>query len=165
MSDTSQLRFLDGARIDLRLDASGCLEGTIEGQGHTSVGARALFPFSLPSEYVELRGQGGDLIGFVRRLDQLSPDVADAVGKSLRLRHFVPLVTRILAIKGRHHMYAWRVVTDRGEVEFHIRGRRQNLEEIGGDEHIVTDTDGNRYRVPRIPDLDARSLAQLRKVL
>ena len=83
----------------------------------------------------------------------------------MRLQHFVPLIRRVLSITGRHHMYTWRVVTDRGEVEFHIRGRRQNLEEIGGEEHIVTDTDGNRYRIPKVPDLDARSLVQLQKVL
>ncbi len=165
MDSTARLTFLDCTRIDLRLDDCGCLTGTIEDREHEAVRPRALFPFSLPEDYVELRGDDGDLIGFIRRLGKLSPDTADAVRTSIRLHHFVPLVRRILSIEGRHHMYTWRVVTDRGEIEFHIRGRRQNLEEIGGGEHVVTDTDGNRYRIPNVPDLDARSLLELRKVL
>jgi len=165
MSHTTTLQFLRDDQIDLRLDDSGYLEGTIEGNEYTGVRVRALFPFSRPGEYVEVRDQAGDLIGFIRLLDRLAPQVAADVRTSMRLSHFVPLVRRILSINGRHHMYTWKVVTDRGEAEFHIRGRRQNLEEIGGGEHMVTDTDGNRYRIPAITDLDPKSLVELRKVL
>ena len=127
--------------------------------------ARALFPFSRPGEYIELSNDSGDLIGFIRTLAELRPEVADAIRESVRLGHFVPYVQRILSVKGTQHLYTWNVITDRGRSEFHIRGRRQNLEEIGGDEHMVTDTEGVRYRIPKIPDLDPRSVTQLRKVL
>ena len=165
MQDTPQIPLLDPAQVELRLDSRGWLEGSIEGREQKDVRARAVFPYTLPGEYIELRCDGGDLIGFIRRIEELDPLVRKAVRESMRFQHFVPLIRRVLSVKGHHHMYTWRVVTDRGEVEFHIRGRRQNLEEIGGEEHIITDTDGNRYRIPRVPDLDARSLLQLQKVL
>lgn len=94
-----------------------------------------------------------------------STDVADALRESVRLGHFVPYVQCILSVKGTQHLYTWKVVTDRGRSEFHIRGRRQNLEEIGGDEHMVTDTEGVRYRIPKTPDLHPKSVVQLRQVL
>ena len=165
MNGTAQLQFLRAGEIDLHLDASGHLEGVIGGERASGVQARALFPFSRPGEYIELRGDSGDLIGFVHTLAELRPEVADAIRESVRLGHFVPYVQRILSVKGTQHLYTWNVITDRGRAEFHIRGRRQNLEEIGGDEHMVTDTEGVRYRIPKVPDLDPKSVSQLRKVL
>jgi hypothetical protein len=90
MNGTAQLQFLSAGEIDLHLDASGRLDGTIEGERATTVQARALFPFSRPGEYIELRSDSGDLIGFIRTLAELRTEVADAIRESVRLGHFVP---------------------------------------------------------------------------
>ena len=165
MTARGTLQFLIPSTVALRLDESGGLTGAIEDEEYAHVRARALFPFSLPGDYVELRDDEGSLVGFIKHLDDLRPESADAIRASMRLRHFVPLVKQILSISGRHHMFTWKVTTDRGEAEFHIRGRRQNMEEIGGGEYLVTDAEGNRYRIPNVAALDARSLMHLRKVL
>jgi hypothetical protein len=57
-------------------------------------------PFSRAGEYIELRSDSGDLIGFIRTLAELPTEVADAIRESVRLRHFVPYVQRILSVKG-----------------------------------------------------------------
>jgi len=163
--DKPALHMLPPAEVALRLDESGHLEGTLGGEPVGDLRARATLPFKMPGQFIELRNDKKELIGFIRSLDELDPDSRAAVAKALGLQHFVPRIQRILSIKGRHHLYTWRVVTDRGQTEFTTRGRRQNIEEISADEHIVTDTDGNRYRIPRVPDLDAKSLLHLRKVL
>jgi hypothetical protein len=161
-----EVPFLDPAKVRLRLDSSGYLEGTADGtQQLAELRARAAFPFTLPDQFIELRNSKGELLGFVRRLDELDAGSGEAIGKAARLQHFTPLVRRILSVRGKRGLFIWRVVTDRGEAEFSTRGRRQNIEEIAGDEYIVTDIDGNRYRIPRVPELDARSLLHLRKVL
>ena len=167
MNETErELRLLDPARVKLRLDESGHLEGTIEGgEPLADLRARAAFPFTRPGEYIELRTAKDDSLGFIRRLDELDPDSRAAVAKAVQLQHFVPRVQRVLSIKDKHHLFTWHVVTDRGETTFITRGRRQNVEETSNDEYIVTDTEGSRYRIPRIPDLDAKSLVHLRKVL
>jgi hypothetical protein len=165
MATTETLQFLLPGEVDLRLDESGSLEGAVAGAEHRGVHVRELFPYSRPGRYIEVRDEERNLLGFIRDLDDLQTRVAQAIRTSLRLNHFVPLVQQIRSISGRHHMFTWKVLTDRGEAEFHIRGRRQNMEEIGGDEYMVTDTEGNRYRIPSITQLDPKSLVQLRKVL
>lgn len=165
MSQDAPIHFLAPATVDLHLDSCGLLEGKVEGADESSLLARALFPFSRPCKYVELRREDDELVGFIQNLAELPDAVREALEKAIHLRHFVPEIRRIIAIDGRHHMYTWRVVTDRGEAEFHIRGRRQHVEEIGGNGYVVTDNDGNRYRIPPVTQLDARSLLQLRKIL
>ena len=167
MSDPidTELTFLDPTAVSLRLDDCGFLEGTVDGKETKDIRARAAFPFSRPDEYFELTDADKKVIGFVRHLDELDESTRAALRETARLQHFVPLITRIRSISGEHHVYCWNVATDRGPVEFHIQGRRQNIEEVSGDEYIVTATDGNRYRIPSIPNLDARSLLHLRKVL
>lgn len=156
---------LDPARLSLRLDECGMLEGTVEGAQVVELQARAAFPFSLPTEFIELRSRDDKLVGFIRKLELLDSISRAAVEKAVRLHHFVPRILRVQSIKGKHGLYIWRVLTDRGAGEFTTRGRRQNIEEVTGDEQIVTDIDGNRFRIPKIPDLDARSLMHLRRVL
>ena len=165
MGDRSSLPLLDPKAVRLRLDASGFLEGSVAGAPVEEVRARPAFPFSHPDLFIELRAPEPGLLGIVERLADLEPDCRRAVEAALRLQRFTPVIRRILSIRGHHHLYSWRVVTDRGEIAFQTRGRRQNIEEVSGDEYVVTDTDGNRYRVPRISELDARSLVHLRKVL
>ena len=160
------LPFLDPLMVRLTLDSSGHLEGSVGGAEQlTGLRAKAAFPFQLPGQFIELRDDKGEIVGFIRRVDELPAQSREAVEKALRLQHFVPFIKRVISIKGKAGMYTWQVVTDRGETEFTTRGRRQNIEEISGDEHLVTDSEGNRYRIPRVPELDARSLMHLHKIL
>lgn len=157
--------WLDPDETSLRINPSGMLEGNIGGRETVDLSARAAFPFTMPDAFIELRTHEKEYIGFIRDVNQLSPQSREAVRKAVADQHFVPLIKRIRSIKGSHHCYTWKVSTDRGDAGFTTAGRRQNVEEIGGDEYIVTDSTGNRFRIPSTPNLDARSLAQLRKIL
>lgn len=164
-NETTQIPYIEPATLRVRLDSRGRLEGEINGVEVKNVRARAAFPFTRPDCFIELRSEAGDLLGFIRSLGGVEPESAAAAAASARLGRFVPRIVRVLSIKGRGQMRRWSVETDRGGAEFSVRGRRQNMEEAAGGEHIVTDTEGNRYRIPAVPELDARSLFQLRKVL
>lgn len=160
-----EVPFIAPQELRVALDAFGALSGSLGGRELKNIRARAAFPFSAPDEFIELREETGELLGFVRHVSELDPGSAAAVSAAAKLGRLVPKIKRIFSIRGSGRMRTWRVETDRGKTEFQVRGRRWNVEEIGGGEHIVTDTEGNRFRIPAVPELDARSLMQLRKVL
>ena len=149
--DNGNIPFVAPDKTRLRLNSSGHLDGTVDGvEQLTELRARAAFPFRQPDEFIELRKEKNDLVGFIRRMSELDAESRVAVEHALRLQHFVPVIRQILSIQGKYGLFVWKAVTDRGAAEFATRGRRQHVEEVSLEEYIVTDTEGNRYRIPRV---------------
>ncbi|HOX36775.1 MAG TPA: DUF1854 domain-containing protein [Candidatus Brocadiia bacterium] len=163
---TREMRTLDPAMLSFTTDENGNLR--LEISGHCCL-LKAIpiqaFPFQSPEIFIEFRDENMAGYGFIERLSGLPAEQQALIRRELALRRFIPTVKKIITLDRMHGMYEWDVETDRGPASFMVRGRRENIEDMPTGEMIVTDTGGNRYRVPLPEDLDPKSRRQLERVL
>ena len=77
--------------------------------------------------------------------------------EELEKAYFMPKIKKILRIKELYGGMTWFAVeTDRGYREFEIQSKT-SMRNLGLSRVIFTDVDGNKYEIPDITHLDARS--------
>jgi hypothetical protein len=157
-----QVRFLDPKRLHFWRTPGGVLRMTLEDEWSCLkvVVARA-FPLSHPDEYVSLRDEDKKELGMLRRLRDLPGEARRLVEEELYRRYFLPQVERITSIRERFGVAEWEVLTTRGPHQFLTRSVRDSVAELDPHHFIVTDVDGNRYEIPNLAALDARSVSTL----
>ena len=96
-----RLTFLEPMTVRLKPDASGHLEGTVAGAEVKELRARAAYPFSHKDEFIELRDKDGAHVGMIRQLGELDEESRVAIEQAVSLQHFVPLVKRVISVRGR----------------------------------------------------------------
>jgi hypothetical protein len=122
--------------------------------------ARA-FPLSEPDRYIGLLDGRDRSIGFLKGLEGLDDASQALIEEALQNRYFMPIITHIEKLKEEFGVVYCYVGTNHGAREFVVRGLRDNLEERGPGEFLITDTDGNRYRIPDVAQLDPHSRGQI----
>jgi hypothetical protein len=73
----------------------------------------------------------------------------------------IPEITEILHVEDKFGVLKWRVMTDRGEIEFSIRNRHSDIKLLGKKRLLVRDSNDNRYQVTDISKLDKKSLKRI----
>jgi len=158
--------FLDPATLRLFRDDSGRLRLTIRGdRSYLEVKVVRAFPLFDPDHCLGLLDGNDRVIGIVldpEKLDEGSKKLAD---DSLRRHYFTPIIHRIRRMKQEFGAVYCDVDTDHGKRHFVCKGLRDALEDLGDGELILSDVDGNRYRVVDWPALDARSRRFLERVV
>jgi len=152
----------DPGRIRLYRDKTGRLRLTIQDdRTYLDVRAARAFPISDPDHHIGLLDGRDRCIGMLNDLEGLDEESRRLVEEALANRYFVPVITRVHRLTEEFGVVYCNVETDRGHREFIVRGLRDNLEDVGDGELMVTDTDGIRYRIRDWRELDERSRAQL----
>lgn len=127
-----------------------------------------LFPVTDPGRYISVLHKpekDPEEIGVLRSLDELSPEQRELVETDMRFRYFVPIIRDIHTISSKQGLDHWSVVTDRGEREFSVRDRKENLTITERGMVFVTDVDQCRYRIPDITRLSRKARARLEKMV
>jgi hypothetical protein len=151
-----------GWRLEPRADG-GLDFIAADGTRHDDVELRRAFPLSAPRAGVAVlaRGSGSEL-AWVASLDDAAPAVATLIEAVLARREVVPLIERIESIsEGRPA--AWSVLTDRGPRRFSV-GQAEDVIRQPDGAVSISDTEGDRYRIPRPATLDARSRRLLERL-
>jgi ATP-binding cassette subfamily B protein len=135
---------------------SGALSlASLDGQSVT-VFARRCFPLSAPDRFIALvDAQGHELICF-ESSSLLSPNSRQALERALAASELLPRVERIHAVREDATQSVWRVATDRGARDFVVE-QEDHIRRLADGRHLITDSFGMRYLVPRIEELDAKS--------
>lgn len=115
------------------------------------------FPWSTPDSYISLRDDQGNEVYLLTSLYELEdPKIRNLVETELFERTFIPRIQYINAIVDEIDLFRWNVKTDAGRRLFYTR-RREIPREIGKGGVIIKDISGDRYLIPDVGKLDAKS--------
>lgn len=118
---------------------------------------RRLFPVNKLEEYITLLDSEFVERAVIRKIDDLSPESAAAIRRSLDDYYLVPKITKILSVVEKYGTLRWVVETERGVRGFDIRNRNHDIR-VNRDFSIrVRDSDDNRYIIEDYRALDNKS--------
>ena len=129
-----------------------------DGMVYEDLQPRRLFPYTMPTKYVTLLNADGHEIAVVRDLDELDDGSKTALDAALAEYYLIPEIRRLLAVEDVNGALKWRVLTDRGEIEFRIQNRNSDIKRLRGTRKVlVRDADDNRYLISDHTEMDRHS--------
>ncbi|HYJ10230.1 MAG TPA: DUF1854 domain-containing protein, partial [Polyangiaceae bacterium] len=117
---------------------------------------RRCFPLSDPERFLCLVDEQGRELACIESLDALNAESRSALERALAATELLPCVQRIEAVKEEATQSSWQVVTDRGPRSFVVE-QEDHIRQLPDGRHLITDSFGMRYLVPRPEDLDPKS--------
>ncbi|MBI3836642.1 MAG: DUF1854 domain-containing protein [Planctomycetia bacterium] len=149
----------------LQNDAWGRLV-LIDGNGKSHEGVEPVrdFPISDPDHWISIcDAQGRELVS-VKDLGAISPATREFLERDLARREFVPLIRRVVGVPADTEPTEWEVETDRGPTKF-LLNSADDVRRLGPDRALVIDTQGIRYLIEDLRQLDAASRRILERYL
>jgi hypothetical protein len=142
------------------------LRATVDEQrSYPVVTPRWAAPLSHPDHYLALLDEKGQEIAMIRSLDDLDPDSRRTVEIELRRRYLAATITGIERATVQFGATYWHVRTDRGPRDFVTQSLQENAQWLSERQLVLVDVDGNRFEIPDVRALDARSAAILESIL
>ena len=160
------LLLLDAKKMRLFRTGGSAVRMTIEGldalgadRSYVRVQIARAFPLSQPDRYIGFRDAQDKDIGLLIAPDGLDPESRRILDEEMERRYFLPVILRVNQIKDEFGAIFFNVDTDKGPRTFYLRQLRESVYRLPGtDRVLITDTDGNRYDIPDVTRLDARTL-------
>ena len=97
----------------------------------------------------------------IRDIENLMPDSRKAIEDSLDEYYLIPKISAILERQEKYGILKWTVMTDRGVRSFDIRNIYRDIKLLYDGRALIRDSDDNRYEIPDIKKLDAKSMSLL----
>ncbi len=158
-SETAPTRELkpNGGLNDVELVAHGRGELLLKANGESQV-VRPVrcFPLTEPQTWVSLIDALGRELFTIESLAELENARRVLVEEALRGREFLPVITGIDKISVESAHSEWHVSTNRGETQFTL-GHDDHVRALTKVRFVVTDSNGMRYLVNDIGQLDGKS--------
>ena len=139
---------------------NGLLYLTLNGERHRVTLFRQ-FPFDLLWEYISVLDEEERELGIVRELSAFPEDVRTLLEGELKKRYYTVTVTQILSVKESFGFSFWRVMTTEGEWKFTLRDTMKSISSVNGSRVFFSDVNGNRFEIPDMSALDAKSRKSL----
>mgnify|MGYP001037457903 CR=1 FL=1 len=114
------------------------------------VGVYLTFPLTSPEEFISIReaDEKAKEIGIVEKLSDFPKDQQDMLREQIKLRYFMPVITKVLDVKDEYGHAYWNVVTTFGACRFTTQMSGDAVIHLSDSRLLVTDIDGNRYEIP-----------------
>lgn len=122
-------------------------------------------PLSHPKRYLALLDGRGDEIIMIEDPVTLSDDSRKAVEDELSRRYLTATVREITHAKVEFGATYWHVETERGPRDFVTQSLQENAQWLSDHHLLLIDVDGNRFEVPDVRQLDARSREYIERIL
>ena len=119
------------------------------------------FPFETPDEYISVLNKDGREYAMIRDLKELPEESQEIIRAELDRKYLCPIVTKINSLKEKLGYSFWEVETDKGEMFFSMHDTYRNIARVGDGMLIITDVDGNRYRINDVAALDRKSFKKI----
>ncbi len=119
------------------------------------------FPFETPDEYISVLNRDGREYAMIRSLDDFPDEAREIIRAELDRKYLCPVIYAISSLKEKLGYSYWKVVTDRGKIEFTVYDTYRNIARVGGGMLIITDVDGNRYLIENYDKLDRISYKKI----
>ncbi|WP_423707682.1 DUF1854 domain-containing protein [Undibacterium sp. WLX3042] len=149
------------SKFELRRNSFGKLILTTEeGEVFEGVSPVRAFPIQSPLMSISMVQGDGREVAWIDQLSDLSDDTKKLVLEELEGREFMPEIQQILDVTSFALPCTWKVLTDRGETEFVLKGD-EDIRRIGGMSLLVTDNHGIQFLIRDMFSMDKHS----RKIL
>ena len=158
MIDPADLKLFYAPKDRLRLTVG-------EDRSYVTVKPVWAAPISQPDAFLALIDGKGNEIVTLPDPNVLSPENLAAVQAELRQRYLTATVTAIHSARQEYGATYWSVETDRGARDFVTQSLQENAQWFSDTHLLLLDVDGNRFEIPDVVALDARSRAFLNAIL
>jgi len=122
-------------------------------------------PLTRPDKYLALLNGKGEEITTIVDPAELDADSRAAVMEELHRRYLTATVHKITHAKSEFGAGYWHIISDRGERDFVTQSLQENAQWLGAGHLLLIDVDGNRFEIPDIDALDAKSRVYLDSML
>ena len=119
------------------------------------------FPFETPDKFISVLDKDGREYGLIEDIDLLDEDAKSIIKSELDRKYLCPTVKKINSLKDKLGYSYWEVETDMGDMTFSTHDTYRNMAKVGDGMVIITDVDGNRYRIQNVADLDKKSYKKI----
>lgn len=149
--------YIDGhmakfTRKDITLVDAELQDGTI----FRNVEPRCLFPSSAGRKFITLLDENGIEKAVIRDLDTLPEEERKIIEGCLAEYYLIPRITKILNTTEKFGLITLDTETDRGPARIEIRNLLYGFKQVGN-RLLLRDGNDNRYEVPDLTKLDAKS--------
>ena len=149
----------------LKRDSYGQLVLTTKnGESHAGVVPVRAFPIAAPDEGIALVNSEGHEVGWVERIADLPPAIAQLVEEELASREFVPEIERIEGVSSFACPSTWQVATNRGQSSLILKGE-EDIRRLSQSRLIIADSNGIEFLIRDIGTLDRHSRKLLDRFL
>lgn len=150
---------------DLALDAFGKLVLTdLDGTTHAGVTPVRAHPISAPDEGLSLVGVHGHELAWVERISALPDGPRRLIEAELAAREFHPVLKRLISVNTFATPSTWRIVTDRGEIDFVLKSE-EDIRRLEEGRLLIASTHGVQLEVADRWALDKQSKKLLERFL
>ena len=119
------------------------------------------FPFETPDEYISVLNKDGREYAMIRNLSEMPDEAQEIIRAELDRKYLCPTVTKIKSLKEKLGYSFWEVETDKGDMSFSMHDTYRNIARVGDGMLIISDVDGNRYRIDDVAALDRKSFKKI----
>jgi hypothetical protein len=119
------------------------------------------FPFETPDEYISVLNKDGREYAMILNLAEMPEEAQEIIRAELDRKYLCPTVTRIKSLKEKLGYSFWEVETDKGDMSFSMHDTYRNIANVGNGMLIISDVDGNRYRIDDVAALDRKSFKKI----
>ncbi|CAN5846110.1 DUF1854 domain-containing protein [soil metagenome] len=131
-----------------------------DGQVYENVSPVRAFPIQAPDEGISLVLPDGREVAWIERLVDLPETIRDLISAELAGREFMPEIKKIVSITSYATPCTWRVMTDRGDTAFVLKGD-EDIRRIGQASILISDNHGIHFLIRDMYEIDKHS----RKIL
>ena len=127
------------------------------GEKFTEVELRRMFPITGLNKYIALMDSHGEEIAIIRNIDDLMPESKTVVENCLLEYYMIPRITRFIKMSEKFKIWMWTAETNKGICTFEIRNHLTAIKPLYDGRVLIKDANDNRYEIPDVNALDARS--------
>lgn len=145
-----EMRFLNGENAVFCRTEGGFISLKTGDKTYDRVGVYLTFPLTNPEEFISIReaDEKAKEIGIVEKLGTLPKDQQEMLREQIKLRYFMPVITKVLDVKDEYGYAYWNVTTTFGACRFTTQMSGDAVIHLSDSRLLVTDIDGNRYEIP-----------------
>lgn len=145
-----EMRFLTGENAEFTRTPGGFIALKTGDKEYARVGVYLTFPLTNPEEFISIRetDEKAKEIGLIESMDKFPREQQEMLREQIKLRYFMPVITKILDVKDEYGYAYWNVVTTFGACRFTTQLSGDVVIHLSDSRLLVTDIDGNRYEIP-----------------
>lgn len=129
---------------------------TAEGEVFEGVVPVRAFPIQSPEDGIGMVHTDGHEVAWIDCLGSVSSDIQQLIREELGTREFMPEILTIASVTSFSTPCTWRVLTDRGETQFVLRGG-EDIRRVGPTILLVTDSHGIQFLIRDRANLNKES--------
>ncbi len=141
----------------------GLLGVKINGEDTPYVNVICSFPLTDPEKYLSIRLPDGkqEELGMIENLSDFDLKTVEILKKQLKLRYYMPKITRIISVKEEYGYTYWTVDTDCGRAKFASSSGSAGAVIHHGKGVIIKDSNENRYFLEDLTKLTPKEMKKL----